>query len=811
MHSHLVGRPRRAASIVVLAFVVAFSAAAQQQSINMRSVATTDGFLAPVVNPAAPAFGNAGGLGAIVGYDTSAVDEVGDGEAPDFSLFANTQLLSYAYRSGPGDDLHTGTLSVPLFFDLYAGVGITATDFSFEDPTTTAGLLFRPLNVLSLGATGAFPENGDPSYRLGGALRPLFVNRRIAQVLTVGADVPYRNDEFELPLLRVEAEPQAGLDIGAGWDFERERLQIEVSISYSRVRAGNSVGVTDNSGAGASAFVHFSTKDFRSFSPIGARTFAEYSPGPLIVEQEPSIFFRTFSEMDPTDTVTEVVRDIRRLARNDAVAGILFKNHNIQASYANFLEIKAALEEAKAAGKKIVFYFEQTNTLNYALAASVADEIYLNPDGTVFLSGFSRTRPYLKGFLDEVGVEVANIRSGEYKNVGNIFSETGMPASEREALEALLEEQYDVLLQLVEAGRGDRLASPAEQTVAEGPYLIPEDALDAGLVDALIYEDELEDRLEGLQDGARIAEVSARDQIRYEWSRRPAPRVAVIYATGNIVTGEGQPGVTIGSETMAKAIREARENGSIDGIILRVESGGGSGLASGIIAREVALTTGGEDPKPVVVSMAGSAASGGYYISAPADRIVAQPVTVTGSIGVVALLPNIEGLSEKYEVNWDTVKTTDTADLGALYRRLTPEERRIIQDSIDARYGDFVSVVAEHRPLERDEVEAVAGGRVWSGRAALENGLVDELGGLEEAVEAMKELLDTGADPQLVEIFPGRGFFDSLRVTEWAEARARAQLPGELRALLEAQEQLSLYGDEMILMLSDVEATRTSP
>lgn len=797
-----------ACAVAVMMAVAAAPAVSQQRTLDLYSVATTDGFASPLVNPAAPAFGNAGGLGALVGYDESAFGSIEDGKAPALSLLLNSKILSYGFQVSDDTTLHTGTFSVPLFADLYAGVGLTTEDFSFESPTTSVGMLLRPLNVLSLGATADFPDDGDPAYRVGAAVRPLFVNRQLAQVLTVSTDVRYRNDEFALPVLGVEVAPEDGLDIGAAWDFEGDRLQLQASISYGPARAGNSGSFNfDDGGPGGAAFVHLATRDFRSFAPIRARTFAEYTPGPVIVEQPPSMLFSRFESLDPTDTVAEVITDIRRLSQNDAIAGILVSNHNLQASFANVLEIRRALEDFKATGKQIVFYVEQTNTLNYALAASVADEIYLNPGGSILLSGLSRTRPYLRGFLDELGVEVANIRSAEYKTFGNIFSESGMPAEEREALQSLLEDQYDVLLGMISEGRGDSLADAAEAVVADGPYLVAQRALDAGLVDDLVYPDEIEGKLDELQRGARVAEVSARDQIRYEWSRRPAPRVAVIYATGNIIRGEGQPARTIGSESMARAIRQARESGRVDGIILRVSSGGGSSLASANIARELALTTSGENAKPVVVSMADSAASGGYYISAPADAIVAQPVTVTGSIGVVALLPNIEGLSEEYDVNWDTVKTTDTADLGALYRALSPEERELVQSSIDSRYEQFIATVAEHRGMSTGEVEAIAKGRIWSGTDAEENGLVDRLGGLETSIDVMQELLDSDAEPQLIDIYPGRGFFDSVRVRDWATARARAQLPSELRVLLEAQEELGRYGDEMILMLAEIETT----
>lgn len=790
----------------VLSAVVTSQSFAQQRLFDMQSVATNDGLLSPIINPAAPAFGNAGGIGAVVGYDEHTFSSISEPTAPDATVLLNSSLLSYAFQKTGNDGLHTGTLSAPLFGDMYAGVGVSTPDFSFEDPFTRVGLLYRPVNVLSIGGTTTIPETGDPAYRVGGALRPLFVDRELAQSLTVSADVRYQNDELGLPVARLEMTPQDGLDIAAGYDFENDRFQLQASVSYGSVRSGSSAGFTADRGVGATVFTHFATRDFRSFAPVDARTFAEYAPGPVVVEQPSFVPFRNFRDMDPTQTVSEIIRDVRRLAQNDAVAGVLFRNHNLQASYANFLELQSALSELKATGKKVVFYFEQTNTLNYALAASVADEIYLNPNGSVGLSGLSRTRPYLKGALDEFGIEVANIRSHAYKTRGNTFSETGMSPEEREALGALLEDQYGVLLRMLEDGRGDRLTDSADAVVADGPYLVAERALEAGLVDDLIYEDEIEDRLDELHAGARTAEVSARDQIRYQWSRKPAPQVAVIYATGNIIRGEGQSGQLIGSKTMARAIRRARQAGNIDGIVLRISSGGGSSLASGVIAREVALTTEGENAKPVVVSMADSAASGGYYIAAPADKIVAHPVTVTGSIGVVTLLPNIEGLSEQYDVNWDTVKTTESADLGALYRRLTESEREQLQNSIDAEYERFVDTVAEHRDMSTESVDDVARGRVWSGEDALENGLVDRLGGFATAIDVMKELLETDTDPRLVEVFPAQRPFGFVRVDEWIASQARSQLDPELQNLLEAQRELSRYGEEMILMLAEVEA-----
>ncbi|MFP4011176.1 MAG: signal peptide peptidase SppA [Spirochaetaceae bacterium] len=799
----------RLAAALFCALLVAVPAAAQQKSFDLSSVAVADGFASPVINPAAPAFGNAGGVAAVLGYEDDIVGRIGARSAPDISVFANTDVLSYAYRRADGEPLHTGILSLPLFGDFYAGAGLSVPDFSFDDPDTTVGLLARPASMLSLGATGTFPEHGDTAYRFGGAVRPLFFAPEVTDRFTLSADLRYRNDELTAPVIGVGLSPQRGLGLRAAWDTEGNRLHVGASLSYGRTRAGNTTSFEPNSGGpGATAFAHLAAKEFRSLSPIRPRNFAEYRPGPVVAEQPPSTMFSRFETTDPTDTVTEIITDIRRLSRNDSLAGILFRNHNLQASYASILEIKRALEDFKSTGKRVVFYFEQTDALNYALAASVADEIYLNPHGSVMLSGLSRTRPYLKDFLDDLGVEVANLRSGPYKTAGTIFSERDMPAEEREALEALLDDQHRVLTTMIADGRGERLETSPEELVADGPYLVAEDAADAGLVDALTYEDEVEDRLKKLHRGARTARVSARDGIRYEWSRRPAPRVAVIYATGNIVRGDGMPGATIGSETTARAIRQAREDPLIDGIILRVSSGGGSSLASAVIAREIELTTEGEDPKPVVVSMADVAASGGYYISVPADRIVAHPVTVTGSIGVVELLPNIEELSREHGINWETVKTTDRADLGALYRRLSDDERQVVENAVGAQYDRFVSAVAEHRELDKEEVERLAGGRVWSGRAAFEQGLLDELGGLLTSMEVMAELLDTDAELQIIEVYPGRRFLDELRVERWMEAQARARLSPELRTLLELEDELDRYGDEMVLMLAGFEVEK---
>jgi protease-4 len=241
---------------------------------------------------------------------------------------------------------------------------------------------------------------------------------------------------------------------------------------------------------------------------------------------------------------------------------------------------------------------------------------------------------------------------------------------------------------------------------------------------------------------AKLSDMDISQLIKYEWSEDKKSKVALIYAVGAIHMGKGQSGRTIGSKTLSKAIRIARKDPTVKGIILRVNSGGGSALASDIIAREVWLTTHGRNKKPFVVSMGGAAASGGYYISAYADKIVAQPTTITGSIGVIGMIPNFEKLFEKIHVNWSTVKKGEQADIYSINRKMTDVEYNKIKSSIEGTYEEFLKVVAEGRSMSRDEVHAIAQGRIWSGEQALANGLVDELGGIEKAKEIMAEMLN---------------------------------------------------------------------
>jgi len=416
------------------------------------------------------------------------------------------------------------------------------------------------------------------------------------------------------------------------------------------------------------------------------------------------------------------------------------------------------------------------------------------------LRGISSSMPYLKNTLDILGIEVVNFRSHEYKTAGNMFSEYEMTAAERESMQYLLDGLHNEMVKMIETGRKDKLKKMVQTIIDEGPYFIAENALEAGLVDKLIYEDELEGEIK--EKFGKWKEISQPlpDFVKQDWSEPAKDKIALIYAVGNIHMGKGKSGKTIGSQTTAKAIRLAREDKSVKGIIIRVDSGGGSALASDIIAREIVLCNEGKNKKPVVISMAGAAASGGYYIAAFADKIVAQPTTITGSIGVVGIIPNFTNMYHKIGLNWATVKTGEQADFAATHRPFSEKEKEMISTSIEHTYWSFADVVAKGRQMTREAVHEIAKGRVWTGKQAYDRGLVDELGGMKKAKELMTEAAGLKQEIQLVEFEVSDKSFEFNPLTLMT-AKAKAQLPKEMTRLMDTLAEIESYGDEKALLL----------
>ncbi|GMQ25131.1 signal peptide peptidase SppA [Algoriphagus sp. oki45] len=434
---------------------------------------------------------------------------------------------------------------------------------------------------------------------------------------------------------------------------------------------------------------------------------------------------------------------------NDNIKGIYLNTGLILAGQAGLLDLREALLDFKESGKFIIAYDEAYGEGGYFLA-SVADEIYLNPLGGIDFNGLASESIFLKGFFEKVGIQPEVFRVGEFKSAVEPFILDKMSPENR------LQTQYfldDINAHAVNLIAESLKMTPDSLMKINSKMLVrkPADAVTYGLATELLYEDQVHAKLReklGLEEDADISRINATDLASLAKSKNITSKnlIAVIIAEGEIVGGSAE-GV-ISSEKFAKEIRKARKDDNIKAIVLRVNSPGGSILASDVIWREL---TEAKKAKPVIASMGEVAASGGYYISAPADTIVAQPNTITGSIGIFGLWFNVQELiNDKLGVTTDVVATGELSDFMNPGRPTTEVERMIIQSSIEDGYETFISRVAEGRGMHPDSVKKVASGRVWTGNQAKARGLVDVLGGLDTAIEIAAAKIDAGDDYRVV-------------------------------------------------------------
>lgn len=435
-------------------------------------------------------------------------------------------------------------------------------------------------------------------------------------------------------------------------------------------------------------------------------------------------------------TVYEAVSLIDAAADDPCIQGIYLKISPLMAtSISTIYEVRQALKRfnENSDGKFIVAYGDSYSQGALYLS-SVADKIYLNPAGAIDWSGMSATTTFYKGALDKLGVEPEIIRHGKFKGAVEPFMLDKMSPENRLQMEQLLGSVWGEVVKEIALSRS--LSVDTLQSLASNLSIVtPGDALRAGLVDSVVYRDQFIETLDRLSGQSNVKVITLGDYRRSGVSINgdlmSSNRVAVIYANGEIVDVPSSSNQIVGNDLAAK-IREARTDNSIKSIVLRVNSPGGSALASEVIRREVELA---RREKPVVVSMGAYAASGGYWISCSADEIVTTPVTLTGSIGVFGLMFNVEkGAREKLGVTFDVVKTNPSADLGSVVRPMTRAERLIIQNSVDTVYNQFISNVSQGRDMPAATVDSLGEGRVWSGLQAVSNGLANKCGGLKDAV-----------------------------------------------------------------------------
>ncbi len=432
--------------------------------------------------------------------------------------------------------------------------------------------------------------------------------------------------------------------------------------------------------------------------------------------------------------LNDILKCIRHAATDDKIKGIYIDLSFVPNDYATLKEIRDELIEFKKSKKFVLAYGEIIEEHGYYFA-SVADKVYINPTGTMLLDGFAYTSTYVKGMLEKIGVQAELIRHGKFKAAGEPFIAEKMSDENRRQIESFMGGVYDNFITSIATSR--KLTPETFRNICNNLLVqSPEDAKTLGLVDGLKYHDEVDTELhEKLKIEAKekidFVNISDYKSKAKDGKVTAKDKIAVIYAVGEIVDGEGEES-QMGSLPIAAAIAKARKDSSVKAVVLRINSPGGSALASDVIWREVVLT---QKAKPVIVSMGAVAASGGYYIAAPADVIVAEPNTITGSIGVFGMFINAEKLlNDKLGLRFEKVKFGEYADLGSPDRAMTAPEKAIMQKMIDRIYADFISKVALGRKLTIEQVDSIAQGRVWAGIDAKKIGLVDEFGGLKEAI-----------------------------------------------------------------------------
>lgn len=513
---------------------------------------------------------------------------------------------------------------------------------------------------------------------------------------------------------------------------------------------------------------------------------------------------RTLSDQSEPSSMTlrRVVETINAATEDDRILGIYLHSSSSSSSngFATLREVREALERFRDAGKTIIAYDQDWSEREYYLA-SVAEEILLHPLGIMEMNGLSSETTFLAGGLEKYGVGVQVTRVGKYKSAVEPFVLTESSPESRQQTEKLLSDIWSDFLTTVD--RREKIsAQQVQQVVNTRGMLMAPEAEQQGFVDRLAYFDEVVAQLKELtgkkEDDQTFRQISLSRYATVSDNQRAtkarsASQIALVYADGEIVSGEGGS-TQVGGDRLAKQLRDLRRDDDVKAVVLRVNSPGGSATASEVIQREVQLMT---ETKPIVVSMGNVAASGGYWISSYGSKIFAQPNTVTGSIGVFGMLLNVQSLGNNQGITWDVVKTGPYADIDTITRPKTAQEMAIIQQMVDRIYERFLNLIVQSRNLPAQQVREIAQGRVWSGQEAQQLGLVDEIGGLNDAILAAAELAELG-DLWKVEEYPQTRSFEQILIERLLGSRLKALVPTPEPDPLTAQLQ-QLYEEVSII------------
>lgn len=503
----------------------------------------------------------------------------------------------------------------------------------------------------------------------------------------------------------------------------------------------------------------------------------------------------------PAPGLNEILGNIKKAASDDNIKGILVENGVMPSGWATTGEIRKALQEFRKSGKFVIAYSDYVMLQEGYYLSTAADKIYINPSSTLDFKGLSGEVMFYKNALEKLGVEVQVTRHGKFKGAVEPFILDKLSPENEEQIKSYVGSIWSHVISEISAARGissDRLNELADNLTG----YVADGAFENGLVDGLVYRDALIDTLKirsGLTTDDKIMMVPMHKYTNVQGEQKTIAaknKITVIYASGTIAMGRGNES-NIGGNSYSDLIRKERKDSAVKAIVLRVNSPGGNAIASDIIWKELELAA---KVKPVVVSMGNYAASGGYYISAPGTRIFADPATITGSIGVFGLIPNTGRLlNQKLGITTQTVRTNENSDFPSVYRPMSIYEKEVMQLSIEKVYSDFIGKVSEGRKMPVTSVDSIGQGRVWSGADAIKIGLVDEEGGLYDAIEAAVKL--AGIENYSVRELPQ---------AEDPLTRIISQLSGDIRMKLLKQElgEYQRFFDELkeIKNLSGIQA-----
>jgi protease-4 len=677
------------------------------------------------------------------------------------------------------------------------------------------GALWRPIRQASLGLVAR--DLNSPDY-FGTEFEPIYETslgiRPFGERFTLFADWTARSEKLNGSLpdeqpasflaYGLEYEALDGLTLKLGAD-EDENLSGAVLLSIATGSLGSvfthdpGEGDKEDRGYGT-AILSMGTK-WRESVLLPPNNYVEIHLTGTIGEMRPPFSF--FGGDSPRYILRELIDKIELAKHSADIKAIVLRLGGVGASFAVFDELRQAILDFRQSGKKAVAYVENPGNGGYYLATA-CDYIVLQPNGYIGLVGLKSEAMFLRGTLEKLGMKAYFARVGKYKSAVEPLTKDEYTEPVKEAVNALMDDVFEKMIEDIAAGRGIS-RDEVRDKIDRGPY-IPSEALREGLVDQLAYWDEVPDIVGDVAGGSLTkvgyGQFARRDPANPRWDE--APVIGIVYGIGGITHGENRRdmwiGDVMGSETTMRALRAMREDNAVDAVIFRVDSPGGMMTASDKIRREVELTA---KKKPVVVSMAGVAASGGYHVSCDGTMILADETTVTGSIGVLNLWLHTRGFYEKIGANKDIFLRGDHADIFPTWREVTEEDLELMQYYVDKYYDKFVRDVAEGRGMSFDQVHQVAQGRVWSGRRAEELGLVDKIGGLAEAVRLAKREAGIPDDERVdfrVLPRPG-GVLASLIERVGPDVAGEIQMPEELRDLVGDAARLDAYSDPILYLM----------